>query len=194
MKETLESPGSESTAHDRPDQSDYSHIEGRNPIDHMLRTVQLHHVQLGIMVDQKANIMIGATLVLLTLLLGQMVNSGLELWSLVLMLFILAAAVCALLAAMPTVKSVDPQSEQFNPLFFGHFAALQQERYVRHMEQLIANDGQIYRAMVINIYQIGQVLYYKKYRYLSWSYKLFLVGAVLALLSFIIPQLHSLSA
>ena len=174
-----------------PVRSAFAETQARSTVDYMLRTVQQHHVQLSLMVDQKANIMIGATLVLLTLLLGHMARDGVALWSAILSPFALAAAVCALLATMPTVKPIKLSSAQFNPLFFGHFTTLTQDEYLRYMERLIADDGQVYHAMTKNIYQIGRILHDKKYRYLGWSYRLFLVGIVLAAVSFIAPRLQA---
>ena len=46
---------------------------------YMVRTMQQHHVQLSIMADQKANMLIGATFVVLTLAIGQSQSSSFSL-------------------------------------------------------------------------------------------------------------------
>ena len=44
----------------------FAEIERNGSLDYLLRTTQQHHVRLSIMADQKANIMIAATSILLT--------------------------------------------------------------------------------------------------------------------------------
>ena len=45
----------------------FEKVKASNSIDHMLRTTQQHHVQLSFMADQKANIIIAFSSVLLTI-------------------------------------------------------------------------------------------------------------------------------
>ena len=48
---------------------------------------------------------------------------------------------------------------------------------------MLSSDQSIYFAMARDFYQIGQVLYRKKYRYLGYSYRAFVIGLVLTLAS-----------
>ena len=53
----------------------FADVKQRNNIDVMLRTTQNHHIQLSIMADHKANILIGATLIIQTFIIS-MANTG----------------------------------------------------------------------------------------------------------------------
>ena len=144
---------------------------------YMLRTTQQHHVQLSAMADQKANILIGASLVVITMLLGQLHTSGFSLPMVVMGIFIFSAALCALLAVTPSLKR-PLKSTNNNWLFFGAFSHLSQEEYTAKMLEMLKTDQSVYEAMIQDIYQMGMVLHKKKYRYLSYSYRLFIVGLI----------------
>ena len=144
---------------------------------YMLRTTQQHHVQLSAMADQKANILIGASLVVITMLLGQLHTSGFSLPMVVMGIFTFSAALCALLAVTPSLKR-PLKSTKNNWLFFGAFSHLSQEEYIDKMLDTLKTDRSVYEAMIQDIYQMGVVLHKKKYRYLSYSYRLFIVGLI----------------
>ena len=144
---------------------------------YMLRTTQQHHVQLSAMADQKANILIGASLVVITMLLGQIHSIGFS-WPMVVMgIFTFSAALCALLAVTPSLKR-PLKTEQNNWLFFGAFSHLSQDEYTDKILDMLNSDQSVHKAMIQDIYQMGMVLHKKKYRYLSYSYRLFIVGLI----------------
>ncbi len=143
----------------------------------MLRTAQQHHVQLSALADQKASILIGASLVVMTLLLGQFSLGKVSLPLIVLAGSTLVSAFFAVLVVMPSVgKTLKGDA---NPLFFGTFIHQTKEEFVEGITELIESDESVYRAMMLDIYQMGNVLYKKKYRWLSYSYRTFLIGLVL---------------
>ncbi len=47
----------------------------------------------------------------------------------------------------------------------------------------LTNDEDVYRTMLKDIYQNGQVLQRKKYRYLGFAYRAFLVGLTLTVIA-----------
>ncbi|MGI9319026.1 MAG: Pycsar system effector family protein, partial [bacterium] len=53
------------------------------------------------------------------------------------------------------------------------------QEFLDSMTQLIESDERVYQAMMLDIYQMGTVLYAKKYRWLSYSYRIFLLGLLL---------------
>jgi hypothetical protein len=150
---------------------------------YLLRTVQQHHVHLSSMADTKANILIGASAVIFSLLIGFLQKDGFSLPAVVMLLFTLAAATTAIMAVTPSVKGPPPGSRVFNPLFFGCFSQLTPDEYCRKMEQVLNNDSNIYTSMAMDIYALGGVLYRKKYRYLTYSYRIFLSGLIAAFVS-----------
>jgi hypothetical protein len=153
---------------------------------YLLRTVQQHHVHLSSMADTKANILIGASAVIFSLLIGFLQKDGFSLPAVVMLVFTLAAATTAIMAVTPSVKGPPPGSRVFNPLFFGCFSQLTPDEYCRKMEQVLNNDSNIYTSMAMDIYALGGVLYRKKYRYLTYSYRIFLSGLIAAFLSAVV--------
>lgn len=163
----------------------FSTIQGRFSADYMLRAAQHHHVQLSAMADQKANIIIGFSSVILSVGITQL-GSGPILWAVpVLTVFSGIALVFAVQAVTPRFRRQEHPDKQStaNPLFFGHFTELSLEEYEQEMEEILAEDAAIYRTVVRDIYQLGQLLKYKKYRYLAISYRFFWIGIVTALVA-----------
>lgn len=161
----------------------------RQHVIHLLRTVQQNQLQLIVMADQKANILIGGALILLTILATQLNGPGLNPVLLVLVITAGLAAVFAILAAKPRIlppPAID--SRRFNPLFFGHFKELPQDDYIERIEEIIADEDRAYRTMARDIYQAGQVLQ-NKYRYLAYSYRTFLAGLALTAAAFVLQYL-----
>lgn len=73
-------------------------IPERNTGDNLLRTAQQHHVQLSVMADTKANIVITVSSIVLTLSLGRLNDPSLHHAMAVLAVFTLLALFLAVLA------------------------------------------------------------------------------------------------
>lgn len=148
----------------------------KGSIIYMLRTASQNHVQMAIMADNKANILVAACFIVISLLGGRIVNQGWDALSGVLVLFALLTALFGVLAVIPrstTRQCVDPT--HFNILFFGHAPLLSKQEYLEQMNSIMHTDQQIYQAMLNDIYSSAQVLK-KKYRYLRYSYLMFIIG------------------
>ena len=163
----------------------YAEIPERNTSDVLLRTMQQHHVQLSVMADTKANILITVSSIVLTLVLGKMNDPALRAAMLTLAGFVLLALLLAIIAVLPKHRPLRllPGAElppHFNLLFFGHFAELPRERFLAEVAATLQPDGSVYAAMAGDVYAIGYYLAHYKYRYLRWSYLFFLGGFVCA--------------
>ncbi len=172
------------TASDTPDiRALFAAIPERNTGDVILRTAQQHHVALSSMADTKASIIITVSSIVLTISLGRMGDPHMRASVITLTCFTLAALLLAILAVLPKyrplrLKSGDPLPPHFNLLFFGHFAELDQQRFLREIAQRLQVDGSVYRTMASDIYSLGSYLSHHKYRYLRLSYICFLLGFV----------------
>ena len=165
----------------------FKNLEASTSIDYMLRNVQQHHIQLSLMADQKASIIIAATSIVFTISLSRLDSQHLV-WGLVsLGVFSFVALVFAILSLSPVFRAtrpMDPQSPGFNPLFFGHFTDLSLDQYCGRMEEIMKDQASIYEALVKDIYQVGTVLKDSKYRHLRVSYRTFFAGLVLSVVLF----------
>lgn len=168
-------------------EEDVTEVQASHSAVYMLRTVQQHHVQLGIMADQKANILVGVCLVIVTVCLSQ-VGKGpfppaLGVWG----LFSVFAAALGIFAVMPRAPkmsiTVSPGS---NLLFCGIYSHLSEKDFTDRMLAILQSDTMIYRAMIRDIHQIGQVLHLKKFRYIGYSYRVFVVGLVVSILTMVL--------
>ncbi|MGB5723530.1 MAG: Pycsar system effector family protein [Parasphingorhabdus sp.] len=152
-----------------------------------LRTTQQHHVQLSLMADHKANMLIGATFIVFTLAIGQSRTGDI---SIPLMILAIAAFASAGLAAIAVMPAFTPRKDgPANLLFFGGFSSLSEEEFIeRLLSEEFRNQEMVYRAMLRDIYQMGIVLGRKKFRYLGWAYRVFLIGLTMTFVTYIYEQ------
>lgn len=147
-----------------------------------LRTVQQHHVNLSAMADQKASLLIGASFVVLTILFSQLERGEVSIPLLTLGVPTIIACGLSVLAVSPAITSTrprqNPMARSLNILFFGHFAQMDEETFQREVRAIMSSPEEVYRAMIKDIYQMGKILHQKKYRYLGYSYRVFLLGLV----------------
>lgn len=154
---------------------------------HALRTTQQHHVQLSLMADHKANMLIGATFIVFTLAIGQSRSGDLSIPLLILAISAFASAGLAAIAVMPsfTPRKGGPN----NMLFFGGFNTVSEDEFVeRLLNEELQTQESVYRAMLRDIYQMGIVLGRKKFRFLGWAYRVFLVGLTLTFVTYVYEQ------
>jgi len=71
-------------------------------------------------------------------------------------------------------------------MFFGHFSELDEDEWMQSVLDQLENDDQVFRIMLHDIYQNGQVLQRRKYRYLSYAYRIFIAGLFITLAAFVV--------
>ena len=151
----------------------------------MLRTVQNNTLKLSQMADQKASILMGATFLVFSLSLSRSLDRDLP-WALwVLAGFSFLSALCAVLAVLPSVGKSSPGARS-NRLFFGHFYDRDEDEWTEDVLGQLVTDEAVFRTMLHDVYQNGQVLQRRKYRYLTYAYRLFIGGLVATLIAFVI--------
>ena len=171
--------------------------EFRTSVDNILRVNHGNQMRLGLMADQKANIMITVASIVFSITIANLDNEVMK-WPLLTFaigsFFSLLFAIFAIIPSTdyPTKKGskeIDRESPLFNPLFFGHFAHLSIEEYKEDYAETLMTDDKVYDAMAGDIYGQGKVLALGKYKYLKWSYSSFLWGMVGAIVVFIIQNI-----
>lgn len=143
---------------------------------YLLRTTQQHHVHLSAMADQKAGFLIGGSIVLLGLVLGQLGGAQ--------SLGLLAAGFTALVTLSLAIFSVMPRfsgktrepGTTPNTLFFGVFAHINEEDWIEDHLEMLNDSASVRRAMLRDIHQMGSDLYRTKFRYLSYAFRVAFVG------------------
>jgi len=153
---------------------------------HLIRTAQVNTLTLSQMADQKAQILMGASFVVFSLVITEVGARAIS-WS---MLCLAATAflssICAVVAILPKPGPPALDSSRYNRLFFGHFALLDEAQWTEDMLAEFRDDETLYRMMLRDLYQNGMVLRRRKYRFLSYAYQLFLAGLALTLLIYLL--------
>ena len=68
--------------------------------------------------------------------------------------------------------------------FFGRFSQMDEDDYIAAVKARLRSEEDIYETMLRDTYQNGIVLARRKYRYLAYAYRLFVVGLTLTFLAF----------
>ncbi len=150
---------------------------------HLLRTTQQHHAQLSAMADQKASILIGATFVVFTIILRDGMDRALSPPLIILAISAFVSAALGVMAILPSIQTKRGQSPNY--LFFGSFTHLSEDGFVAEMKPKLEDFDLLAAAMLRDIYQLGQVLQHKKYRYLGYAYRVFFIGLVTTFVTFL---------
>ena len=152
-------------------------------LDHMLRQTRMHHVQLSVMADLKANALMTIAAVMLTFSAPFIVREHFRAAVIVLMCFCLLTILLATFAVMPGTplrsrkeSPADFEKRGFNLLFFGSFICLDYEQFEAAMEEMMNDPSKTYQAQVREIYTLGTYLAEKKYRLLRCAYLAFVTG------------------
>ncbi|WP_337661224.1 Pycsar system effector family protein [Erythrobacter sp. Alg231-14] len=156
---------------------------------HLVRTAQMNTLTLSQMADQKASILIGATFVVFSLAVTRLIGSEINVSTLSLAATAFLSSLCAVMAVLPSLGKPPRDPKAFNPLFFGHFAAISEDEWTETLMDQFATDETLFRTMLKDIHQNGQVLYNRKYRFLSYAYRIFLGGLAITMTIYCVEML-----
>ena len=170
--------------------------EFRTSVDNILRVNHGNQMRLGLMADQKANIMITVASIVFSITIANLDNEVMKYPLLTFAVGSFFSFLFAIFAIIPSTdyptkkgsKEIDRDSPLFNPLFFGHFAHLSIEEYKEDYAETLMTDDKVYDAMAGDIYGQGKVLALGKYKFLKWSYMSFLWGMSAAIIVFIVQN------
>ena len=158
---------------------------------HLVRTSVQANLALSQMADQKASILMGATFVVFTIAVGQARGGNMTVSLAVLALSAFLSALCAVYAVLPSVR---PPKGGFvgkpNKMFFGHFTQLPEDEWADSVIDELRADETVFRTMLHDVYQNGQVLQSKKYKYLGRAYRIFIIGLSLTVVTFVLEYLN----
>lgn len=162
---------------------------------HLVRTNQQLTMQLSQMADQKASILMGATFVVFTLAVGQArAGAGaLAVPLTVLATFSFLSALLAISAVLPRVGKGPPVvyrdgKDHSNILFFGRFAQMDEDEFIAAVKERLRTEEDLYETMLRDTYQNGVLLARRKYRFLGYAYRLFIIGLSLTFVAFAVEM------
>ena len=170
-------------------------------VDTLYRVTLRNHINLSRIADGKANMIISIN----TLVLSIIITAGAFGFSLdqlsfeeslmylipvvMLMLTALSTIIIAVFSALPKVSGEkftmeDVKTHKLSILFFGNFLQLSREDFVEHLRILKTDQEVLYDDLSRDLYNLGAVLKYK-YKLLSLSYKVFIIGLVVSIMTFL---------
>lgn len=167
-------------------------------VETMYRTTYRTHVNLSAIADNKSNIMLSMSAIVLSIALPQLLprfgeESRLVIPSLLLMITCIAAIVLATLATRPKITQgrftrEDIQTRKANLLFFGNFYRMKLDDFHWGMMEMIKDKDFLYSSMTRDIYYLGVVLA-SKFRFLSYCYTVFMWGMLATVFAFAVAFL-----
>ncbi len=166
-------------------------------IDTLYRSSYRSHINFSAIADGKANMMISINTILISVIVtltgaSLSFNSQLLGYSvpiIILLISALISVVFAVLSARPkvTAKKVTKKAIKNNSMslmYFGNFLEVSREEFTDYLDNLKKDQQKLYDSMSIDIYNLGIVLK-EKYRLLSISYTVFMIGLTLCVLGFL---------
>ena len=163
-------------------------------IESMYRISMNSHVQFNKIADNKSNILISVSAIIISVLLSTLLPDfidgkygNMRLPFSIILLTCILTMVFAIISTIPRntkkytdLKNVDTDYGKL--LFFGNFHKMSMDDYVKEMRNFQGNDQNAYDALSQNFYILGKLLA-KKYLYLYIAYRIFLVGFIATMMS-----------
>ncbi len=169
-------------------------------IDTLYRANYNNQINLSSIADGKANMMISINTIILSVIVtlsgagftlsGTFIVDHLRFTVPVFILLIgsLISVIFAVISARPKVTNQELDMEMVKNnksslLFFGNYLQMPLERYVDHISNLKDSQQRLYDSMSVDMYFLGKVLD-TKYKWLTWSYNVFMISLILCVVSF----------
>ena len=164
-------------------------------VHNLLLAAYTGNLSMSQMADQKASILMGASFVVFSLSISDVAEGKATFPLLVLTLFSFAATVFGVLTVRPNrMPRFKLNPNNVNVLFFGSYANISRDEYIQQVVQVLSSEEETYRRLAKDIYDHGCILRADKYRWLYWSYTLFLVGLVITFGSLLLKLFLELKA
>ena len=164
-------------------------------VETMYRVALRNHNQLSKIADNKSNILLSITAIMLSLVISNLAtkvddNPEFLLPTILIIAVNLVTMFFSILATRPKVSSAPYSREKFlsnkvNILFFGNFYKMSVEEFEWGMNHLQEDRTLLYNSLSKDLYYLGSVLA-KKYRYLQIAYAVFMGGLSIAAIAFIV--------
>ncbi|MDY8134558.1 Pycsar system effector family protein [Aquimarina sp. 2201CG5-10] len=160
-------------------------------VETLFRLVSKNQYTLNAMIDRKSNILISINALILSIVLGTVLNQ-LDtdphlIYPTVLMLFTnLASITYAVLATRPELKHGDREAN--NLMFYGNFNDMEESEYVNSLINLMNQGDELYKTIATDTFHLGKVID-SKFKLIRKSFNVFLFGIILSVIAFILCHL-----
>ncbi len=167
-------------------------------IETMFRTSLKNHMELSAIADNKANMMLSVSALVLSIVISSLASkldkhSELIIPTVFIVLVCLVTIVLATLSTSPKItggkfSTDDVKKRKANLLFFGNFHKMKLEDYDWGMKEMMKDKEYLYSSLIRDLHSLGVVLA-RKYQFLRWCYMIFMYGMIMAVLVFAVSAL-----
>ena len=167
-------------------------------IETMFRISSANSQRLSDMADNKAHILLTVNSIILSMVVGVLVqkldnNPHLIIPTVLLLIGVVLTMVLAILSTIPKIndgyfKPEDVINKSVNLLFFGNFHQMPYKTYENAMKKAMGDSDFLYGMLTKDVYAVGVVLG-RKYKLLRYAYGVFMVGLIVSVIAFIIAVL-----
>lgn len=175
-----------------------SKIEPRSErgVETMFRLLSKNHYTLNTMVDRKSNILISINAIILSIIIGTVMNQmdrdpHLIVPIIMMLLTNITSITYAVLATRPDFTHGDSRSvsgHSSNPLFFGNFHTMNEADYVNDIRELMYSGDRLYDTISKDVFHLGRNIN-KKFKFLRRSFNIFMIGIIGSVMIFILCHL-----
>ncbi len=166
-------------------------------VETLFKITARRHMELATLAHDKANLIISINAIIFSIVLSVLVvkldeHSYLIFPTLSLILTSVITIVIAILSTRPRILKDTSSHDQKhaliqekNILFFGHFTKMPLNEFELAMKKTYNNRELLYESLSKDIYYQGVILVWK-YKYITISYNIFLVGFIVSIIAFIV--------
>ena len=179
-------------------------VEGRpdRGIETMIRLTSRNHINLSSMADNKANILISVNSIIISIIISGLIKTldnhpHLVIPTYVILTINVITIVYAIMVLRPNVTKgkftrADIEKKNTNLLFFGNFHGMARKDFRWGMMEMLKDSDYLYSSLIDDIYFLGKVLG-KKYKFLRYSYNIFMYGIIVAVIAYVIANIYYLN-
>ncbi|WP_394750825.1 Pycsar system effector family protein [Spongiimicrobium salis] len=160
-------------------------------VETLFRLLSKNQYTLNTMIDRKSNILISINALILSIVLGTVLNQ-LDtdphlIYPVILILGTnLISIAYAVLSTRPELTHGETRAN--NLLFYGNFHEMKEQDYVDQLMGLMNEGDELYTVIAKDAYHLGKTMN-RKFKLLRRSFTIFLVGIILSVLAFIMCHL-----
>jgi HD superfamily phosphodiesterase len=164
-------------------------------IETMFRVALRNHNQLSSLADNKANILLSITAIMMSLIFSSLApkidsNPALLIPTVLVTVVCMITMVYSILSTRPKISKAPYTrdkltSNKINLLFFGNFYDVPLDEFEWGISKLMRDRDLLYGSLTKDLYFLGVVLA-KKYKYLHTAYNIFMYGLIICTIAFII--------
>jgi len=167
-------------------------------VESMFRLTARNQINLSSIADNKANILISISVIVLTVLVtvgfGKIAEyPKITIPGIIFTATCLFTIIFAILSTRPKISSgkftkEDIINKKVNLLFFGNFYNMKLDEYEWAVKEMMSDYNYLYNSMIRDQHSLGKVIS-RKYKLLRIAYSIFMYGLILSAISFAIVVL-----